>query len=412
MKILNISTYDIHSSRFNGYAMRPVLQRRGHRVRQLVWDKQTDDLGVTTLNHGLTGVARRLWRRATAGAGMTDLFAPTAPTIAHHPWFRSADVAHAHLIDNDWLGVLSAPVVARRKPLVVTVHSAVAATGGCYHPFACEAWRDGCRTRCPHPRGSSRAATRTPALLWQAKARMRGRAPLTLVAGSPWVLRFLQESPLTAGLPSHLIPFGLDLEVFKPTDKAAARTALGLPPVATVLAFRGQDAATDQFKGITWLRDALAARRHGPPEHLLVFQSATSFRGLPPRYVIHELGDITEPAAVAGSLAAADLFLMPTYADSFGMMAVESMACGTPVICGEGTAVPDTVFAPRGGIAVPQRDVRALATAIDFLLARPEQRAEMAAEGRTICEQEYRLEVCVNRHLALYEQVRDNHLNL
>ena len=66
---------------------------------------------------------------------------------------------------------------------------------------------------------------------------------------------------------------------------------------------------------------------------------------------------------------AADFFVMPSTAEAFGMMAVEAMACGKPVVVFEGTSLPEVTFAPDCGIAVPMRDVTALAQAIAHLVS-------------------------------------------
>jgi Holliday junction DNA helicase RuvB len=77
----------------------------------------------------------------------------------------------------------------------------------------------------------------------------------------------------------------------------------------------------------------------------------------------------------------------------------------TPVITFEGTAVPDVSRAPRGGVAVPTRDAKALAGAIDRLLSDEPLRASLGRAGRALCEEEYSIERYAARHVALYEAV-------
>ena len=84
---------------------------------------------------------------------------------------------------------------------------------------------------------------------------------------------------------------------------------------------------------------------------------------------------------------AADLFVMPSPAEAFGMMAVEAMACGKPVIVFDGTSLPDITNTPRVGLPVPNSDVDALASAIRRLIENKQERFERGIAGRALAEQ-------------------------
>ncbi len=408
MNILTIATKDLFGARFNGFALTAALRARGHRAQMAVWNKESAEPWVLDLRRGGRRLAQAAWTRGSRATGMQGLVSPLALSLPRLAAFRAADVVHVHLVEEDWLGELTLPGLARRKPLVWTVHSALAATGGCYHPFACERWRSGCRGLCPQPRGGSPLARVSPALHWQVKRRAYRDAPITLVAGSRWVGERLAQSPLTAALPRRLIPYGLDLGAFRPSlpdERAATRAALGIPADAAVVAFRGGRLAEDRYKGMRWLRAALERMAPAAPVHALVIQEAADFVDLPPPWVVHPLGWVGDERRLSGLLGAADLFLMPSLAESFGMMAAEAMASGTPAVVGEGTALVDVVQPPRGGVAVPSGDVPALAATIAALLADPPHRQAMAAAARRIAEAAFDFDRYVTQHLELYEEL-------
>jgi glycosyltransferase involved in cell wall biosynthesis len=77
--------------------------------------------------------------------------------------------------------------------------------------------------------------------------------------------------------------------------------------------------------------------------------------------------------------AGADAFVLPSLAEGFGLPVLEAMACGTPVICSDTTALPET----SGGAArlVPPFEVEAWTEAIDEVLSDPELRKRMGAAG-------------------------------
>jgi glycosyltransferase involved in cell wall biosynthesis len=85
------------------------------------------------------------------------------------------------------------------------------------------------------------------------------------------------------------------------------------------------------------------------------------------------------------------------------------MACGTPVIVFEGTALPDVIKAPLGGLAVPAKDSRALAVAIKQLLENDELRCKLGKQARQIAEREYSFSQYVKRHISLYDKAIEQH---
>jgi glycosyltransferase involved in cell wall biosynthesis len=279
-------------------------------------------------------------------------------------------------------------------------------TGHCVHPLECERWRTGCGL-CPDLNRNFAVWSDTTAMVWRAKQRLYARAPVTLVVASRWMRDRIVESPLLRSWPCHIIPFGLDLDLWRPGDRAACRARIGLPADARVLAFRlpiGE--RQHRTKGIAWLFEAL---RRLPPDRtkwLLVFEGAQLPADLRARFSVLEMGWVQDPARVAEALSAADLFLMPSTAESFGLMALEAMACGTPPVVTAGTALVDTTHAPEAGTAVPMGDSEALAAAISRLLADDALREQLARRGREIVGADHRWDDYVGRHLELYRELR------
>ena len=96
---------------------------------------------------------------------------------------------------------------------------------------------------------------------------------------------------------------------------------------------------------------------------------------------------------------------MPSIAEGFGLMAVESMACGTPVIVFEGTALPETIAAPDCGIAVPYKDSDALRQAIERLLRDPDLHRHLRENGLRHVAAKHSFEAYAKGYLRLYERL-------
>lgn len=178
----------------------------------------------------------------------------------------------------------------------------------------------------------------------------------------------------------RVIPCGVDLDLFRPSDPRAARARLGLA-AEHVLLFVGRLAP---IKGLETLLRALAAAKSnglGRADVRLVVVGGDKeehWRGEAARLrrMAGELGvgawvDFRGPQSqevLPDYYAAADVCLMPSLYESFGMVALEAMACGVPVIASRVGGLPVTVQDGLTGLLVPEGDVEALADGIARLL--------------------------------------------
>jgi len=178
----------------------------------------------------------------------------------------------------------------------------------------------------------------------------------------------------------RVIPCGVDLELFQPTDPRAARARLGLA-AERVLLFVGRLAP---IKGLTTLLRALAVARAdglGAADVRLVVVGGDKderwdgerarLRGLAADLGVAAWVDFRGPqpqGALPDYYAAADICLMPSLYESFGMVALEAMACGVPVVGSRVGGLAVTVQDGVTGLLVPEGDAGALAAAIAGLL--------------------------------------------
>jgi D-inositol-3-phosphate glycosyltransferase len=197
---------------------------------------------------------------------------------------------------------------------------------------------------------------------------------------------------LYGAAPSRIavIPCGVDTELFRPGDRQAARTALGLPP-GPLLLYVGRLAP---IKGLDTLLDALARVRAGSRGVQLLVVGGDADEpvdgheaDLRRRIVALGLERAVTfvPAQPQNVLpryyAAADVSLLPSYYESFGMVALEAMACGSPVIASRVGGLTTTVRDGVTGFLVPEGNVAALAERIETLIDDPDLGWRMGMEG-------------------------------
>jgi D-inositol-3-phosphate glycosyltransferase len=182
-----------------------------------------------------------------------------------------------------------------------------------------------------------------------------------------------------------VVPPGVDLERFTPGDRAAARRALGVPADAVVLTFVGR---IQPLKAPDLLLTTAARMLDDDPALRARLQvhvvGAPSGSGLEAPRQLEELAaslgiaDLVRflppqpPDRLALHYRAADVAVVPSHTESFGLVALEAQACGTPVVAasvgGLRTAVHDGV----SGVLVDGRDPGAYAAAVRAVLERRE----------------------------------------
>jgi D-inositol-3-phosphate glycosyltransferase len=185
---------------------------------------------------------------------------------------------------------------------------------------------------------------------------------------------------------------GVDLELFTPGSRDAARTTLGLPLDAVVLAFigriqplKGPDvllrAAAEMMRRAPELREKLRVLVVGGPsgtglaEPTSLQQLAAELEILPQVVFAPPQGG----SALAEVYRAADVVAVPSYSESFGLVALEAQACGTPVVAAGVGGLPVAVADGVSGQLVDGHHPVDWADALSAVALHPRRREELAA---------------------------------
>ncbi|MCK0110785.1 D-inositol-3-phosphate glycosyltransferase [Ornithinimicrobium sp. F0845] len=190
----------------------------------------------------------------------------------------------------------------------------------------------------------------------------------------------------------RVVPPGVDLEVFSPGDQRAARHAVGLAPDALVVLFVGRiqplkapdvtiRAVAELVRRDPTLRERLVVGVLGGPSGSGLARPE-SLQELTAELGLEDMVRFVPPvsrAALADWYRAADLVTVPSYNESFGLVAVESLASGTPVVAADVGGLP--VAVGDGGVLVDGHDPLHWADEIGALLADGQRRAALAEAG-------------------------------
>lgn len=200
-----------------------------------------------------------------------------------------------------------------------------------------------------------------------------------VVATSPQEVETLRELISPEGR-VEVIPCGTDIERFHVIPKLEARSQLGLHPSAPIVLYVGR---FDPRKGIDTLIRAIAQSetKHRPHFRLILagggdWEQPESREQEEITQLVERLG-LTPVTVFTGSLdhevlplyyTAADVCVIPSHYEPFGLVAIEAMACGTPVVASNVGGLKFTVVPEETGLLVPPQDSEAFAGAIDRIL--------------------------------------------
>jgi glycosyltransferase involved in cell wall biosynthesis len=227
-----------------------------------------------------------------------------------------------------------------------------------------------------------------------ANRRARLRLTLEAVQGCDAVVALSQTAAehfrRWLGVEARVIAPGVDLEAFSPDPAALAHE-----PTIVCAADPGEPR-----KRVDLLVEAFALVRRELPEARLILDRGGGGWGRIPGV---EVRDLSEPGALVAANREAWVAALPSWGEAFGLVLLEAMACGTPVVGANREAIPEVVSSPAVGRLFDGEEPRALAGALLEALALAQDPATAAA-CRARAE-EFPWQRTTDAYLALYSEL-------
>jgi L-malate glycosyltransferase len=108
---------------------------------------------------------------------------------------------------------------------------------------------------------------------------------------------------------------------------------------------------------------------------------------------------------MALAYSAADVFVMPSLQEAFGLTALEAISCGVPVAAFDAGGISDTVLHERTGLLAPVGDTTGLAAAIEKILGNRELGWRLGDEGRSHALNQFSMQRNADNYTALYRRL-------
>lgn len=398
MKILMVDVnYKYSSTGKIVHDLSVQLKKNGHQVETCFGrGKVVEEVGVVRVATSTEVVVHAVLSRIS---GLVDGFSPLATKrlIAQVEEFRP-DVVHLHELHGYYVNISEFVKFLKEKKISVvwTFHCEFMYTGRCGHANECEKWKETCYD-CPqlseYPR--SLFFDFSQKMHDEKKALFQNFYNLIIVTPSSWLAKRVSQSFLK-NKRIEVVYNGIDTDVFKPTDHEYLRGRHGLTSERIFLAVAPN--LMSEIKGGSWIVE-LAKKFLRVDITFILIGIADVDQSWPDNLIALPL--LKDQRELAAYYSIADLTLLPSRKETFSLVTVESLACGTPVL-GFDSGAPVEV-APKGyGHFVKYGDLDSLSRSLEEFLD-----GELVFHSKEACVEfsssNYSKEKMFEGYMSLYE---------
>lgn len=270
------------------------------------------------------------------------------------------DIIHLHNLHGDYINIFLLFKYIKKNNIKViwTLHDCWSFTGHCphYERVKCNKWETGC-FKCPIFKSYPSSYIDTSKLMWRLKRKtFLGIENMTIVTPSFWLYEQVKKSFLKE-YNVIVINNGIDLSIFKPTN-SDKKKELNIRNNAFIIL--GVAFGWNEKKGLD-IFVKLYKKLDNKYKILLVGTDESVDRVLPQGIIsIHRISDTKELAKI---YSIADIFLNPTREEVLGMVNIEALACGTPVLTFNTGGSPECINEKCGQV-ITDRNVENIANII------------------------------------------------
>lgn len=290
-------------------------------------------------------------------------FSTSKYSLGHRKYVEilNPDVIHLNYINNGLFSIKDVGLFT--KPVVWTLHDSWAFTGGCHLPLECKRYSESCGN-CPvlnvdRENDLSRR-------IWNSKNKFWKDINLTIVSPSKWLARCAKESSLFKDCRVEVIFNPIDTEIFKKRDKEIMRKELNFEKKKRYILFGAVNATKDRNKGFHFLKEALKKLKTKNVELLVFGSQEGEIKDL--SIPVKNLGFVKSEKDLAKIYSCSDITIIPSISENQPNIAVESLACGTPVVGFDIDGLRELVVDEKLGVLAKKYNTDDLAEKMDEVL--------------------------------------------
>jgi glycosyltransferase involved in cell wall biosynthesis len=299
--------------------------------------------------------------------------------------------------------------LSKIAPIVWTLHDMWAITANAAHTFGNEHWKE-LKSGPGEWKIYPWIGLNTGKWLIRKKKEIYSKSNLSIIVPSTWMQGLVKQSPLLMGKKTYLIPHGLDLKTYKPAGRDKILNELEVPLDTKVVAFSAERLNRNPFKGGELLINILK-KLDGKISFPVYFIRMGSGGPIPTSYfknlIIKNVGYIKDQSKLIDYYSAADVFIYPSKADSFGLVLLESIACGTPCVTFDIGGCSDVILNDVSGQLITRFDTEKFAASVYQLLIDDKKLSELSNSCRRFAEEKFDIKNMAQSYYQIFSQLAD-----
>ncbi len=396
MKILHINKNDIRGGAAKiAFSLFAAQNSGGETASLLVDNKEID-------SNKIYKIKKSRWRFLLSHLFGTDLDFFATDYLLQDELFKQADIVHVHNVHSHFFNLNTLAKMAKTKPIVWTLHDLWPVTAYCAHPLDYPLV-DGVY-RCPTGATRSFFKKYNQCYLMARKRNFFKNLNCNFVVPSQAMSEKLQGTVL-ADKKITLIHHGIDPAVFCPGDKTAARKKLNLPLDKKIVLFAAAYGANDFWKGWQFCQNILEKYKSDEAV-IFVCLGGKNNHSTVNNLIVHDF--VAEEKVLVDYYRAADAVLFPSLAESFGLVIIEAMACGTPVVSFPVGIAPEAINHQVSGYVAKYADEVDFSLGLNFIFGLNQaEKDKMAAAARLTIQENFTEELMCQNYLQLYQNILD-----
>lgn len=377
MKILHIVGGDLKGGAARGaYWLHLGLKNLGIDSKILTNSETTiDDDSIVTISRSnyfliisrirtiINGLLVRIYPRRKKMIFSTGFF---GIDITKTNEYNEADIIQLHWINENFINIKSLSKI--KKPLIWTLRDMWPFTGGCHiaEVIQCTNYMQGCGN-CKQL-GSNKSNDLSK-LIYKRKKKYLPKKT-RIIGISNWISQKARESLLLKDFNIMTISNNIDIESFTEINKKFAREILQIKTTKKIISF-GAASLTDKWKGFDILLQALEKLDH-KDFFLIIFGNNKENLLKNSSFEYKYCGYLNNNYSLSTVYSASNVFVSPSYIESFGKTIAESMLCGTPAVCFDATGSKDIISHKIDGYLAKSFDITDLAYGISWIANSPD----------------------------------------
>lgn len=313
------------------------------------------------------------------------------------------DIIHLHWVCDGFLNLDTLRHI--NKPIVWTFHDMWPFTGGCHYCGECNEYERMCG-KCPQL--DSRFKYDISRWAWKKKKYTLKGLRVSAVCPSLWLAGCARRSSIFKGSRIEIIPYNIDLAIYKPFNRMALRSILNLPGDMEIILFGSVKGIKDERKGFDLLLSALKEVDQKGDLHnkaLVIFGDSCNEILKEFNMPIFSYGYLHDDLSLSMLYGASDVFVLPTRQDNLPNTIIEAMACGTPCVSFDVGGVPDMIRHKENGYVAKPSDSEDLASGIRWVLENSERRQALSRLARKTAEEIFDINKVAQQYENLYSSL-------